>query len=235
MGVDVITALYQSRRAGRGKGLLEERFGLKYHHESRELPMYSLVVAKGGPKLKESTAPIPPPPGAPAAPDGRATADGPGGPSGPGGPPRDRVGGPGMMRMSPGALEAQGGGMQFPKSFLQESGSGRIHPPLKFAVSYSGFASDIPEHRAFYVPKIKTPMLHVIGSLDTVVIEKRSLALVDACEEPRRVVYHPGGHFVPSSQKEYVSALVGFIRDVISGTLKKVKEEESVEDMDLPF
>jgi uncharacterized protein (TIGR03435 family) len=34
--------------------LLEERFGLKYHHETRELPMYSLVVAKSGLKMKES-------------------------------------------------------------------------------------------------------------------------------------------------------------------------------------
>jgi bla regulator protein blaR1 len=82
--------------------LLEERFGLKYHHESRELPMYSLVVAKAGPKLKESTAPVAPPPGAPGAPGGPAGPDGPRGPSG-----------PGMIRMSPGAIEAEGGGMQF--------------------------------------------------------------------------------------------------------------------------
>lgn len=34
--------------------LLEERFGLKYHRESRQLPIYALVVAKGGPKLTES-------------------------------------------------------------------------------------------------------------------------------------------------------------------------------------
>ena len=34
--------------------LLAERFNLKYHHETRELPMYALVVAKGGPKLAES-------------------------------------------------------------------------------------------------------------------------------------------------------------------------------------
>jgi len=90
--------------------LLEERFGLKYHHESRELPMYSLVIAKGGPKLKESTAPIAPPPGAPGAPGG------PDGPDGPRDPPVVRGGergGPGMMRMSPGAIEAQGGGTQF--------------------------------------------------------------------------------------------------------------------------
>jgi uncharacterized protein (TIGR03435 family) len=34
--------------------LLVERFNLKYHHETRELPMYALVVAKGGLKMKES-------------------------------------------------------------------------------------------------------------------------------------------------------------------------------------
>ena len=36
------------------KALLEERFQLKYHQETKELPVYSLVVAKGGSKLKPS-------------------------------------------------------------------------------------------------------------------------------------------------------------------------------------
>jgi uncharacterized protein (TIGR03435 family) len=34
------------------QALLVERFGLKVHREKRELPIYSLVVAKGGAKLK---------------------------------------------------------------------------------------------------------------------------------------------------------------------------------------
>jgi uncharacterized protein (TIGR03435 family) len=34
--------------------VLAERFGLKYHTEHRELPVYALVVAKGGPKMTES-------------------------------------------------------------------------------------------------------------------------------------------------------------------------------------
>ncbi len=34
--------------------LLEERFNLKYHYETRELPLYVLTIAKGGSKLKES-------------------------------------------------------------------------------------------------------------------------------------------------------------------------------------
>ena len=55
------------------QNLLAERFALKVHHETKELPMYSLVVAKSGPKMKESApeeapkegaepAPLPPPP-----------------------------------------------------------------------------------------------------------------------------------------------------------------------------
>ena len=46
------------------QNLLAERFKLTLHHETKELPMYALVVGKGGPKLKESvdddaTAPAP--------------------------------------------------------------------------------------------------------------------------------------------------------------------------------
>ena len=34
--------------------LLVERFGLKLHHEQREMQVYELTVAKNGPKLKDS-------------------------------------------------------------------------------------------------------------------------------------------------------------------------------------
>lgn len=36
------------------QALLADRFGLKLHHESREQPVYALVQAKGGAKLKDS-------------------------------------------------------------------------------------------------------------------------------------------------------------------------------------
>lgn len=100
--------------------LLEERLNLKYHHETRELPMYALVVAKGGPKLTESK------PGQPIPfSDGHTAAGQPGGampsPGGPGaiakadGSPRAgnrRVIGEGM-RINPGAIEAHGGSITF--------------------------------------------------------------------------------------------------------------------------
>jgi uncharacterized protein (TIGR03435 family) len=35
--------------------LLADRFQLKLHHETKELPVYALVVAKNGPKLKPTT------------------------------------------------------------------------------------------------------------------------------------------------------------------------------------
>ena len=82
--------------------LLVERFNLKYHHETRELPTYSLVIAKGGPKLKPSEIQDPPP--GPKSPDGGA-------------PPRPDEAGNNpprhMMRlMGRGHFEAEGGNTQ---------------------------------------------------------------------------------------------------------------------------
>lgn len=42
------------------RALLEERFGLKAHPDNQERPVYALMVAKDGPKLKESPPEAPP-------------------------------------------------------------------------------------------------------------------------------------------------------------------------------
>lgn len=132
------------------------------------------------------------------------------------------------------------GGMAYPESLAHVT-----QPPLKFAVSYAGFVATANDlYQAFYEPKISTPMLHFLGSVDSVVEEARSLKLVDACVTGRgveggvaRVVYHPGGHVLPSSPKQYVMALVSFIKESVDPApeSKAEKEEESVEDMDVPF
>lgn len=124
------------------------------------------------------------------------------------------------------------GGMVYPAAFAELR-----HPPLRFAVSYSGFAAPHEMYRAFYEPRIATPMLHFVGSLDTVVEEGRSLRLVRACEGPERVVYHPGGHFLPT-QRQFVGVLVGFIRETCGDGGKgegKVegKGVEKVEDVEV--
>jgi uncharacterized protein (TIGR03435 family) len=60
------------------QNLLAERFKLALHKEKKELPMYSLVVAKGAPKMKESVATAPP----------GGDGEGPGMPPPPLGPPK---------------------------------------------------------------------------------------------------------------------------------------------------
>jgi hypothetical protein len=122
------------------------------------------------------------------------------------------------------------GGIAYPEGFVRAR-----HPPLKFAITYSGFKAPNEAYSAFYEPQIRTPMMHFIGSLDTVVEEAISLKLVDACENSK-VVYHPGGHFLPSG-KPYLMALEAFIREKCSGKEDQLNEtaEKSAENMDVPF
>lgn len=90
---------------------------------------------------------------------------------------------------------------------LRDANGGK---PLRFGISYSGFYGPVDRLAWCYEPKIKTPTLHVQGSLDTVVDESRSQALIDRSEDPM-VVTHPGGHYVPIS-KEWSMPLAGFIK-----------------------
>jgi bla regulator protein blaR1 len=52
------------------QSLLEDRFKLKVHFETREMPIYELVIAKDGPKLRPAKEP-PPGPDTPQPPPGR--------------------------------------------------------------------------------------------------------------------------------------------------------------------
>jgi uncharacterized protein (TIGR03435 family) len=79
------------------QNLLAERFQVKLHRETKELPIYALVLGKGGPKLKPSEE-------VPAATEGAkdpGPADGPPPPPkpGPNGMPQFPRGGRGMMMM----------------------------------------------------------------------------------------------------------------------------------------
>lgn len=90
---------------------------------------------------------------------------------------------------------------------LREANGGR---PLKFSVVYSGFRAADPDVAWLFDPKISTPTLHILGSLDTAVDETRSQTLIQVCKDPL-VVTHPGGHHVPVS-KEWAMPLAGFIK-----------------------
>jgi bla regulator protein BlaR1 len=83
--------------------LLADRFNLKIHHETKQLPIYALVVAKNGPKIEEV----------------KDDASGPAGGSGPGGPGPNRG-----VRMTMGGgeqhLDFQGSPMWFLVRLLSE-------------------------------------------------------------------------------------------------------------------
>jgi len=64
-----------------------DRFGLKFHHETKDLTQFVLVIAKGGPKLQEAKE-------GDTYENGMKTPDG-------------RTAGAGMMRMSPGEVTGQ--------------------------------------------------------------------------------------------------------------------------------
>ena len=133
-----------------------------------------------------------------------------------------------------GAAEARGG-MPYPEGFLGEV-DGFVQGPLKLAVCYSGFRAPGGLYAGFYEPRIGTEVLHVLGQVDVVVDEVRGMQLVGACEGGEgRVVVHPGGHFVPS-QKPWLDAVVGFVKQSMEGQGEKEdREEERIEDMDVPF
>jgi fermentation-respiration switch protein FrsA (DUF1100 family) len=115
-------------------------------------------------------------------------------------------------------------------SFLPQLRAANGDRPLKFAVVYSGFLAPPPQFAWLYFPPIRTPTLHFLGSLDTVVDEGRSLGLAEKCVDPV-VVVHPGGHFVPMG-KEWVAPLVGFVRQHAGETGGKVDGKEGQEKED---
>lgn len=131
--------------------------------------------------------------------------------------------------------------MGFPSPFEEQNSGMRWHPPLKFAVIYSGFRVMDARCRGFYDNGgiAATRVLHVIGGVDSVLDERRSQTLVDCCGSGgKKVVVHPGGHFVPS-QRPWLDAVVGFVKEVMEGdeinrSIAAINEE-AVEDMELPF
>ena len=89
------------------QSLLEDRFQLKAHKETRELPVYELVLGRGGSKMKLSEDQTPVAPVQPPAPGTAVRGAGPGGGPGPGGP---GPGGPGPAADGRGGPAPFGGG-----------------------------------------------------------------------------------------------------------------------------
>lgn len=133
------------------------------------------------------------------------------------------------------------GGLPFPTSFLDGDAGMMVQAPLRFCVVYSGFRAPGASYKGFYEPGIEMRSLHFMGQLDTVVSEERSRALVgcfvgggDADRGVGKVVVHPGGHFLPS-QRPWLDAVAGFLKECLEEGGEEEKAEECVENMDVPF
>ncbi|WPK27359.1 hypothetical protein PUMCH_004745 [Australozyma saopauloensis] len=107
-------------------------------------------------------------------------------------------------------------------------------PRVKWAILYSGYMFDIirmPEHKKLFstdkgLSSNPTRMLHVLGELDTVVSEERSMQLFDFHEEISTMLRHPGGHFVPNS-RPFVEKVCNWI---VTENEPQQKPEEKVKD-----
>ncbi|KAJ5936744.1 hypothetical protein N7466_003194 [Penicillium verhagenii] len=105
------------------------------------------------------------------------------------------------------------------------------HPPLKFAVCFSGFKLDHPYYAPLYKPMIETPILHVIGTLDTMIDPLLSRRLSKYCLNAS-THYFTGTHYVPRSQR-FLESLNDFVWDALSQN--KDQADECWEDYNDDF
>lgn len=105
---------------------------------------------------------------------------------------------------------------------------------LKFVILYSSFKLDTlkragnEKYKSYYplgqddLDQSSTRYLHVLGELDTVVDESRSLAIYETTKSRSDLLKHPGGHFVPNS-KVYVDQVCNWIQSVTTDEVEKSK------------
>lgn len=81
-----------------------------------------------------------------------------------------------------------------------------------------------PAYNSLYYPKLQTPILHFIGTLDSMIAEPLTLRLAQQCQI-QNIRYFAGGHFVPR-HSEIVSEVAGFIGDSFgSGMISKTGDD----------
>lgn len=99
-------------------------------------------------------------------------------------------------------------------------------PDLKFFISFSGFKLVPEQYLSAYSRNLAPPSLHVLGEMDAVVSEERTMALFDAwAEEKRHMLKHPGSHFIPNS-KPFVSQVCNWIQATVAEENKEATEKK---------
>jgi uncharacterized protein (TIGR03435 family) len=177
--VDALKKLTGKQRGSMLKTLLADRFKLKVHMETKVLPIYVLMVGKGGPKLTES-APVPPPdPDAPKPDPGKMDFT-------------KMSKRPGSMRMGPGELTAFGIGMDALATNLSNSVhrqvedktglKGKYDLTLKFAPEDGSPASTDTSLPSVFTALEEQLGLHLQaskGDVETLVIDHAEMPLAD--------------------------------------------------------
>ncbi|KHJ48726.1 serine hydrolase [Trichuris suis] len=76
--------------------------------------------------------------------------------------------------------------------------NGKFGPTFRFVILFSGFVSRSSKHKFIEDRLLATPSLHVVGETDAVIPKEMSLQLANMFSNPT-IVYHDGGHYVPSN------------------------------------
>lgn len=113
-------------------------------------------------------------------------------------------------------------------------------PKLQWAILCSGYMFDIvkmPQHKYLFstdkgLSSRPTRMLHVMGELDTVVGEERSMQLFKLYEKNSTILKHPGGHFVPNS-RSFVEKVTNWIisPEEISKNEEAQEQKSNLDDL----
>lgn len=111
-----------------------------------------------------------------------------------------------------------------------------IIPSLKWVILFSGFKLNPKKYDVIYENEVHVPSLHVLGELDTVVEEERSMRLFNVWNAKKKTLLkHQGGHFVPNS-KDFVGKVLNWIQNVEIETESSKEQEPEADindDMDL--
>ncbi|KAJ5628160.1 hypothetical protein N7490_010388 [Penicillium lividum] len=91
------------------------------------------------------------------------------------------------------------------------------HPPFGFAVCFSGFRFEHEVYDPIYSQRIETPILHVVGSLDTIIEPGRTKRLAGSCRNAS-IYQFSGGHYIPRSA-DFVWTLRDFVKQALSGKI----------------
>lgn len=100
-------------------------------------------------------------------------------------------------------------------------------PPFKFAMYFSGFKFEPEQFQAPYeTHPIQLKTLHIVGELDSLVTEERSMKLFEACDpSTRTMVKHSGGHYIPNT-KPFINMILSWLHAQADENLRELSGSE---------